>query len=256
MREDRPSAPIRGSDANGPDALARSPASSAILLDVDGTISPIVATPDRAALVGGAEAELVRLAGRYRVVAAISGRTHDELERIVHVPGVRRMGMYGLETGPVSDEVVSAVRAVAGDVPGAWVEPKGATIAVHYREVLDADAAALALRSRLRAVAEHAGLELAPGKRVVELVPAGRPLKAAAVDRILADPELVAALYAGEDVADLEAFSALDRATADGRLDRTVKVAVRGAETPQELLDVADVVVDGPAGMVGLLRTL
>jgi trehalose 6-phosphate phosphatase len=256
MREDGPSAPMRGSDPTGSDALARSPGSSAILLDVDGTISPIVGTPDRAALVGGAEAELVRLAERYRVVAAISGRTHDDLDRIVHVPGVRRMGMYGLETGPVSDEVVTAVRAVAADVPGAWVETKGATIAVHYREVLDADAAALALRSRLRAVAERAGLELAAGKRVVELVPAGRPLKAAAVDRILADRELRAALYAGDDVADLQAFSALDRAMADGRLDRAVKVAVRGVETPQELLDAADVVVDGPAGMVELLRTL
>jgi trehalose 6-phosphate phosphatase len=243
-------------DDDGLAGVVRSPHSSAILLDVDGTLSPIVASPDLAALADGAKAELVRLVGRYRVVAAISGRTNDELARLVDVPGLVRIGMYGLEAVNLPADIVSAVRAAAETVPGTWVEPKGATIAVHYREAPDPDAAWRALGSRLRAVADRAGLEIAAGKRVAELVPAGQPLKAQAVDRVLADPQIRAALYAGDDVADLQAFAALDRAMADGRLERAVKVAVRASETPPELLDGADVVVDAPDGVVRLLRRL
>ncbi len=61
-------------------------------------------------------------------------------------------------------------------------------------------------------------------------------------------------LYAGDDLADVRAFEALDRLAAGG--DVTVKVAVHGSETPTELTDAADIVVDGPAGLVGLLRRL
>jgi trehalose 6-phosphate phosphatase len=89
---------------------------------------------------------------------------------------------------------------------------------------------------------------------VVELVPAGRPLKEGAVERIVADERLDAVLYAGDDTADLRAFEALDRLAERGV--RTVKVAVHGRETPSELSDAADVVVDGPAGLVTLLRGL
>ena len=87
---------------------------------------------------------------------------------------------------------------------------------------------------------------------VVELVPAGRPLKEGAVERIVADEHLDAVLYAGDDVADIGAFEALDRLAEKGV--RTVKVAVHGRETPVALSDAADVVVDGPAGLVTLLR--
>ncbi len=113
------------------------------------------------------------------------------------------------------------------------METKGATIAVHYRATPDADArpagswrsgwARSQLRARWRSLS---------GKHVVELVPAGFPLKEGAVERIIESDALHAALYAGDDIADLLAFEALDRARADGRLEHAVKVAVRGAETP------------------------
>jgi trehalose 6-phosphate phosphatase len=103
-------------------------------------------------------------------------------------------------------------------------------------------------------VARDAGLDLLWGKMVIELVPAGRPLKEGAVERIVDDERLDAVLYAGDDVADIRAFEALDRLAERGL--RTVKVAVHGRETPVALSDAADVVVDGPAGLVTLLRGL
>jgi trehalose 6-phosphate phosphatase len=65
---------------------------------------------------------------------------------------------------------------------------------------------------------------------------------------------LGAVLFAGDDHGDLPAFDALDRLA--GRGVDTVRVAVASAEVPRELVDRADVVVDGPAALVALLRTL
>ncbi|MGZ5298559.1 MAG: trehalose-phosphatase [Actinomycetota bacterium] len=238
------------------DAFAGAAASAGILLDIDGTLSPIVERPELAELAAGARPVLARLVARFRVVAAISGRTRDELEGLVGVAGVRLIGSYGLATGSVPADVISAVLAAADEVEGAWMETKGATIAVHYRATPNANAAGRMLQERLSALAIPARMALAPGKHVVELVPAGLPLKEGAVERIIQDEGLRAALYAGDDLADLLAFEALDRAREDGRLEHAVKIAVRGAETPETLEAAADVVVDGPAEMVELLATL
>jgi trehalose 6-phosphate phosphatase len=238
------------------EALAGNASSAGILLDVDGTLSPIVERPELAELAAGARPVLSSLVERYRVVAAISGRTREGLEWLVDVVGVRLIGSYGLASGPVPADVISAVLAAADEIEGAWMETKGATIAVHYRATLDADAAGRLLHERLSALALPARMALVPGKYVVELVPAGLPLKEGAVERIIQDEHLRAALYAGDDLADVLAFEALDRARGDGRLEHAVKVAVRGAETPEELMSAADVVVDGPAQMIDLLATL
>jgi trehalose 6-phosphate phosphatase len=75
-----------------------------------------------------------------------------------------------------------------------------------------------------------------------------------AVERIVGENDLSATLVAGDDVADVEAFHVLDSLAEQGLL--AVKVAVRGEDTPRELLDAAAVVVDGPTGLVELLRQL
>lgn len=227
-----------------------------VLLDFDGTLSPIVAKPELARIRDGARDAIARLVGRYTVVAIVSGRTSDQLGELVGVEGVRLAALYGLadEAPPLAGEVLEAVRGVAAGVPGARVEPKGGSVAVHYRAADDAAVARAEIAEGLVPIAERAGLALLPGKMVIELVPAGRPLKDGAVERIVEDERLDAVLYAGDDEADLRAFEALDRMAERGLL--TVKVAVHGRETPAVLSDAADIVVDGPAGLVTLLRGL
>jgi trehalose 6-phosphate phosphatase len=227
-----------------------------ILLDFDGSLSAIVARPDDARPVEGAREVLAALAVRYRVVAVISGRRSEEVAALLDVPKVRYFGLYGLEeAAPELVAVVAPrVQAAAAAVPEAWVEDKGASIAVHYRQAPDPAMARAQLIAALGEVASSAGLELVEGKMVVELVPAGRPRKGGAVERIVGENELSAALFAGDDMADVEAFHVLDSLAEQGLL--AVKVAVRGEDTPRELLDGAAVVVDGPTGLVELLRQL
>jgi trehalose 6-phosphate phosphatase len=227
------------------------PRRAAIILDVDGTLAPIAPRPDLAAVPDDVRRELARLVSRYALVAVVSGRPGQDAEALVATPGVRVVGLYGLEAAPpVPATVVADVRAAADPIAGAWVEPKGASVAVHVRQAA-ADAAA-ELRPPLEAIAASAGLELIDGKKVLELVPAGRPRKGGAVARLLAGADVDAALYAGDDVADVDAFEAL-RATP--RI-RSVCVAVRGAEMPPQLRAAADVVVEGSAGLAALLGAL
>ncbi len=204
----------------------------------------------------GAREALEALTGIYRVVAIVSGRRSEEVEGLLDVPGLRFFGLYGMEEA--APELMAAlapeVEAAAAVVLEAWVEDKGASVAVHYRQAPDPARARKALVLALQEVASSAGLELVEGKMVVELVPRGQPRKGGAVDRLVGENELHGALFAGDDVADLDAFEALDRLRDRGLL--VVKVAVAGEDSPRSLVDAADVVVQGPGGLVELLRQL
>ena len=227
-----------------------------IALDFDGTLAEIVARPELARPVEGARGALTTLVQRYRTVAVVTGRRSDEVAALVDVPHVTYIGLYGFEAE--APELVTAVvpqaESAVVDVPRAWVEDKGGSIAVHYRQAPDPAAARAALLVALQPLATESGLSIIEGKMVIELVPFDRPMKGAAVERIVGEHGLEAVLYAGDDHADLDAFAGLDRLATLGLL--TVRVAVRGAETPAALIGSADLVTEGPAGLVGLLRTL
>jgi trehalose 6-phosphate phosphatase len=227
-----------------------------VILDFDGSLSEIVERPELARVVHGASEVLGKLVRRYRVVAILTGRPSEEITRVLDVPGLSIFGLYGLEgSAPeLAAVVLPEVETATASVPGTRLEHKGISIAVHYRQAAEPPAARAALISALQPIATENGLELVEGKMVVELVPLDRPLKGGAIERVVGQRGLEAALYAGDDVADLDAFDALGRLEDRGLV--AVRVAVRGPETPAALLAAADLVVEGPNGLVGLLRTL
>ncbi len=162
---------------------------------------------------------LARLARQLDAVAVISGRPSDQVRELLDVEGVEIVGTHGLEdVRPMAEEILDEIRAVAVAV-GAWVEPKGATAAVHFRALEDPEAAETTSSGRLAAIAATHDLEVVPGKRILELAPAGRPRKGGAVERIATERELAAVLFAGDDVGDLDAFAALSRLRTRGTLD-------------------------------------
>jgi trehalose 6-phosphate phosphatase len=233
------------------DRLARlrsEPGRAAVLLDVDGTLAPIVARPELAAVPEETREQVRRLAGRYALVACISGRTGGEAARLVGVEGVVYVGVHGLELAPEAERWRETLRPFAKqDWP--WLEDKGLTVAFHWREAADDDEARLSLE----AVAEQAraaGLEAHWGRKVLELRPPIEADKGTAVRALLAERGLRRALYAGDDTTDLDAFRGLDG------LELAVRVAVASAEGPVELREAADLVVASPADLLELLRML
>jgi trehalose 6-phosphate phosphatase len=233
------------------DALARlsdDPARAGVFLDVDGTLAPIVSRPELAEVPAETRAELRRLVSRYALVACISGRTGAEARRLVGVDGIFYAGVHGLELAPEADAWRTPLREVAG-LEWPWVEDKGLTVAFHWREADDEDAA----RASLEEVAERAqalGLEARWGRKVLEVRPPVDADKGTAVRLLLAEHGLQRALYAGDDTTDLDAFRGLDG------LEVAIRVAVASAEEPAGLSEAADVVVESPAALLDLLRLL
>ncbi len=244
--------------------VARRPEEAGLFLDFDGTLSEIVASPAEARPAEGGVGLLSSLGGRYRVVAVISGRPAADVAAALGSPqGVRILGLYGLEDpsgrlssppGPEPADVVEDVERVAGLVPGASVERKPPNVAVHYRGAADVEAARRVLLERLGRIAERHRFRLLEGRKVVELAAGTAPTKGDAVLDLARRERLRSVLYAGDDVADLEAFDAVDRLAAEGVAG--VKVAVRSEESPPGLLERADLVVEGPRELLGLLREL
>jgi trehalose 6-phosphate phosphatase len=228
--------------------LAARPERAAILLDVDGTLAPIVERPEDARVPPEAQAELERLAARYALVACVSGRASADAAATVGVEGLVYVGTHGLELEPEAERWAAALHEFAAGVP--WpMEDKGLSVSFHYRGALDEDAA----RTELEGVATEAravGLRARFGRKVLELLPPIDANKGTAIRRLLGERELSRALYAGDDTTDLDAFGALDD------LKIAVRVAVASAEGPTELRAAADLVVASPAALLDLLRTL
>jgi trehalose 6-phosphate phosphatase len=228
--------------------LAESPERTAILLDVDGTLAPIVERPEDARVPDETRAELRRLVERYRLVACISGRTGEDAERIVGVDGIRYVGEHGLELAPEARGWIEPLRSFA-DRAGWPAEQKELSLAFHYRTAEDPQAAIVALeRIAERAVAK--GFRPRWGRMVLEVRPPVDVDKGTAVRRLLEQAGLRRALYAGDDTTDLDAFRGLDG------LELAVRVAVVSAEGPADLGVAADVVVGSPAALLDLLREL
>jgi trehalose 6-phosphate phosphatase len=228
--------------------LAESPERAAILLDVDGTLAPIVPRPEDARVPADARSEVERLAGRYALVACISGRTGEDARRLVDVEGVRYVGVHGLELEPEADRWRDRMRSFAAAVD--WpVEDKGLSVSFHYRQAGDEEAA-LEYLEEVAERAREAGLVPRFGRKVLEVRPPVQADKGTAVRRLLTERDLHRALYAGDDTTDLDAFRALDP------LELAVRIAVASDEAPPELAVRADIVVSSPAELLEILRRI
>ena len=228
--------------------LAEKPGATAVLLDVDGTLAPIVARPEDAVVPDKTRGLLERLAARYALVACVSGRPGDEVAQLVGVDGVVYIGEHGLELDPRADEWAPAIAAFADSVD--WpAERKRLTVSFHFRTADDEQAAVTALR-RVADRAIAAGLRPRWGRKVLEVRPPIDADKGTAIRTLLDERGLRRALYAGDDATDVDAFRGLDG------LELAVRIAVVSDEGPNELGTAADILVGGPEALTDVLRKL
>jgi trehalose 6-phosphate phosphatase len=252
--------------------LRDDPARSAVLLDVDGTLAPIVRHANDAAVPEPTRTRLIALAKRYGLVACITGRRATDARRIVSLGSITYVGNHGSEilrggsTAVEVDPEVQAwearVRAFARTVPvrdmdrlRIRLEDKGPIAAFHWRGAPDETTAHAAVEEiATRAGAE--GFETHWGRKVLELRPPVPLDKGRGVRSLLETSPVTSALYAGDDATDLDAFAALRDLVSTGALERAITVGVRSDEGPAAIADEADIVVDGPAGVRTLLDEL
>jgi trehalose 6-phosphate phosphatase len=258
------------------DALAplrADPERAAVLLDIDGTLAPIVRHADDAHVPEPTRVPLIAIAKKYGLVACVSGRRATTARRIVSLGSITYIGNHGTEIlrgGQTNAEVDPEVAAWARRVQRFALqesdrdevrrlrirgEDKDVIYGFHWRgapdeEAAEAEAAEIAQR------AETAGFATHWGRKVLEIRPPVELHKGKGIDRLLENARVDIALYAGDDRTDIDAFNALRAAVADGRLREAVCIGVRSDETPAELEEAADLLVDGPLGVRSVLELL
>jgi trehalose 6-phosphate phosphatase len=252
--------------------LRDAPERSAVLLDVDGVLAPIVQQPDDAHMPETTRRPLIEVARRYGTVACVSGRRASDARRIVALGTIFYLGSHGSEVlrpgavAPELDQELQSwsrrVQAFAHDAYGeklrrlrVRLEDKEAIAGLHWRGVPDEDEA-LAAVEEVAEQAEQAGFVSHWGRKVLEIRPPVRIDKGAGIVSLLKDTDLAAAVYVGDDVTDLDAFRGLTELQELGRLGYALRVGVHSDESPSALAEEADTLVEGPEGVRELLRAL
>jgi trehalose 6-phosphate phosphatase len=250
--------------------LLSAPAEWGIFLDFDGTLSEIAFVPSDARPLPGVREMLAQLAGRYKLVAVVSGRSARQLLEWLG-PDVEIWGTHGAERAvggrvELSDEAApyeGLMRRVFDDarrrmaelaLEGTVLEDKTVMVGLHFRAARDREQAERALDELAAELADTYGLTRAGGRLAYELRP---PIDLSKSDIVLkrsCEASLTGVAFAGDDRVDLPGFDALDRLQDAGLA--TLRIAVRSDEAPAELLARADLIVDGPRGMLDLLKVL
>src|SRR5215212_11869573 len=246
---------------------------SAVITDIDGTVSAIAPTPAEAMVDPGAKAALALLAERLTAVAVVSGRAPQDGVAMVGLPQLIYVGNHGLEriargtpwTHPVAAAAQPAIAAAlaeieraaraAGDVPWLIVENKGVTGTIHYRLAADQTAAAALLEPLARAAADRHGLRLTPGRMIFEVRPALAVNKGTAIRELAQDLGLRGIVFFGDDVTDIDAFRTLLELR-EANEAATLRVGVLGPETSPAVLAEIDVSVNGVASCAATLLAL
>lgn len=255
-------------------ALLTDPRHAIVALDFDGTLAPIVDRPEDSRPAPGALAALAQISAEVAAVAIITGRsaaTAVVLGGFDRAAGLDRLvvlGHYGAERWEAATGDVTAADQPPGlelarteiaalvlrpEVPaGVEVEDKGVALGIHLRRTADPAAAAAVLRPALADLAARTRLVVEPGRMVLELRAPGVD-KGAALRRFVHEQGGRSVLFAGDDLGDLAAFDAVRGLRAEGLSGVTVCSI---SDEVSELRAQADVVVEGPAGVVALLRAL
>jgi trehalose 6-phosphate phosphatase len=249
-------------------AWGEEPRTVAVLTDIDGTLAPIVPTPDMSEVSEELKDLLSQLSERYLLVAGISGRKTEDALALIGLEDVVYFGNHGFEIlrdGEVEVipealpylEKVQELEHLAREelVPqGAFVEEKGITASIHYRNA-PREVGEECVRF-VKREGERLGLRITVGRGVVEARPPIRADKGTAVRTLVEEYHPQKAMFIGDDTTDLDAFRELEVLREEGALKEILRIGVSSDEGPPEIEEQADIVVDGVDGVTGVLKQL
>jgi len=260
------------------DDLVASAGRAVVCLDFDGTLAPIVEDPKQAHIHPDAPKVLVGLAEHVGAIAVVTGRPVRQAVALGDLDDIGAsiasagqdffvLGQYGNERWSARDRRVLSPRPPRGlasliaELPemlrreglgDAHVESKGLAVAVHTRRLEDPEGAQERLKPLLDRAAARYGLVTEPGRMVVEVRAAGMD-KGNAVRTLKRELRADAMVFIGDDLGDVEAFDAVAELRRGGMVGFLV---CSGSDEQHALVERADLVVDGPDGVMDLLRRL
>lgn len=224
--------------------LAEKP--SALITDIDGTISRIVPRPEDAVVSERARDSLRRLSRLVSFVAIVTGRQETVARRMVGVEDLTYVGNYALDAATsmlLSEASVAqakeTIRPLLQPFPCVTLEEKGISFTLHYRNCDEPE-----IRDRLleviRPITETAGVRVLEGKQVIEIAPADLPHKGVAIARLLRDNGVRGVVYLGDDLSDWPVFAEVRRRRAEEGLPG-LGIVVVDEETGDAIREAGDV---------------
>jgi trehalose 6-phosphate phosphatase len=232
--------------------VAMRPSELLLVSDFDGTLAEIVPEPTHASALPDSLHALKRLAPVLKKVVILSSRTPTELADLVSVPGALLIGDSGLP--PPTAEEMHALRLfnaeaakLLGTTPGAWIEIKPASSAVHFR---NAQISGTQLLDLLQPLLEKTGLYGGLGRKVIE-VHAADAYKGNALEALIARLAPSGLVCMGDDENDRSVFEVASNASIPH-----LCVGVGSTEVPTDLFEHCDLIVDGPTEVSALLRSI
>jgi trehalose 6-phosphate phosphatase len=231
-------------------------------------LAPIVPTPDMSEVPEELRELLWRLSQMYRVVAGVSGRTTEDALRLVGLEEVVYYGNHGFEVlrggeieivpeaAPYEEAVEELERKAREELEplGAFVEEKGITASIHYRNT--SSEVGERCKEFAKREGERLGLRVTTGRGVVEARPPIRADKGTATRKVVEEYEPEKTLFIGDDTTDLDAFRELEALREEGVLSQILRIGVKSEEGPPEIVSEADLVVEGTEGVEEVLRSL
>jgi trehalose 6-phosphate phosphatase len=201
-------------------------------------------------------------------VAGVSGRPAEEARRLVGLAEMVYYGNHGFEVlreGAVevmqeAEPYVAALEELEAKAReklaplGAFVEEKGITASIHYRNV--SPEAGERCKEFVRREGKRLGLRVTVGRGVIEARPPLHADKGTAVRQAVEQYGPEQALFIGDDTTDLDAFRELEILREEGALEETLRIGVQSDEGPPEIVSEADIAVEGVEGVGEVLRAL
>lgn len=243
-----------------------------MLLDIDGTLAPIVEYAAEATVPEATRQLLIAISRRYGLLACVSGRRASDARAMVSIGAITYIGSHGAELlnagwtesvlNPELTPWLPKMEAFRREHDTTElqrrrvrIEDKGAMLGFHWRGAPDEQAARAAIDSIAQS-ASQAGLEVRWGRKVMEVAPPVRIDKGAGIENLFSGKQFGQAMYIGDDTTDLDAFQALRALQEKGTIGRALCVGVRSDDGPPEIVAEADLVIDGTDGVQMLLAGL
>jgi trehalose 6-phosphate phosphatase len=221
--------------------------STAIITDIDGTISKIASTPDEAVVTDSMRRELVKLKDKFSLVAVISGRSAFNAKEMVGVDGLLYVGNHGLEflkdeklfMDPKVEKYLPKIKEAGkklkeGDlscITGLLFEDKEICFSIHYRLCDPLENVREKILNILENDPECKNLKISEGRCLVELKPPVGCDKGTILSNIIEQYNLEKIIYIGDDITDDDAFKRLKKMENEDKV-RSASVLVLSNEIP------------------------
>ncbi|MCE5215181.1 MAG: trehalose-phosphatase [Methanobacterium sp.] len=244
---------------------------TAIITDIDGTISEIAPTPDEAMISSNMRTELIKLKDKFKLVAVISGRSVLNAKNMVNVEGLLYVGNHGLEylkngemsMVPGAVEYLDLIpelekelkKGELSKIKGLIFEDKGICLSVHYRGCENPEDVHEIILKTLQDVPQSKKFKVSEGRKIVECKPPIGYDKGVILEDIIQKYHLEKLIYLGDDITDADAFGKLKEMESKEKI-RGAGVLVLSSEIPSYVKNDPSFSVNGVDDVLKFFRWL